>query len=134
MNLFRLLIVAAAACYFLFQDLLSVPDHVSAYCILAWGVAAGLDLHGTLRTPSMMKYETNPLFAFLHSRLSWASIPVQLSVELGILGSLSLFANDPFQTFGLACACAAALHVWGWHRNECFRQTYNLLHRKNILP
>ena len=102
-----------------------MPDYALAFCVMAWFTATFLDLHSTFRAPSMIKHETNRLLALLHSRISWASIPVQVSVELCILGAIAAFTHDQFQTFGLACACAAVLHAWGWCRNERLRSAYN---------
>ena len=116
---------AIIACYFLFQGLLHIPNDVLSYFILAWGACVFLDLHSTLRTPSMMQHETNQLFAFLHGKVSWGSVPLQLSVEVGILGAISLFTVHPFQTFSLACACTGVLHAWCWRKNEIFRQKIN---------
>ena len=56
----RLLTGAAIIFYFLFQDSINIPDHILAHCILAWGVMFFLDMHSTIRTPSMMKHENQP--------------------------------------------------------------------------
>lgn len=90
--------------------------------MVAWGITVFLDLHSTLRKPDMIKYETNALFSFLHSRTSWVAVPVQLSIEVGIMSTVSILTSDFFQTFGLACACVAALHAWCWRHNEAFRK------------
>lgn len=121
----RLLTGAAIIFYFLFQDSINIPDHILAHCILAWGVMFFLDMHSTIRTPSMMKHETNPLFAAIHSRLSWGAFPLQMCVELLILGTVSLLTSDPFQTFGLICICTGASHVWCWRKNEIFRLQFD---------
>ena len=89
--------------------------------VVAWGVTVSLDLHSSLRKPDMMKHETNALFSFLHARASWAAVPVQMSVETGIIVLISLLMNDFLQTLGLTCACVAVLHAWCWRHNEAFR-------------
>ena len=98
-----------------------VPPLVLSYCVLAWGVAAFLDLHSTLRQPDMTRYESNRLFSLLRSRMSWAAVPVQLGIELCMIGAVSLLAEDWHEMFGLACACVGAMHVYAWRGNESFR-------------
>ena len=102
-----------------------MPDYVLVACVFSWFVATFLDLHSTFRSPSLVAHEQNGLLSFLHSKISWASIPVQVSIELCILGAVATFTYDPLQTFGLACACASVLHAWGWRHNEKFRIIYN---------
>ena len=120
----HLIVGVAVALYFLFQSSINIPNDILSYLILAWGVCIFLDLHSTWRTPSMMKYETNHLFSFLHKKLSWGSISLQIGVELCIIGAASQFFADQFQAFCLTCACTGLLHAWCWHKNEIFRQKH----------
>ena len=124
-NPLHLAFATAIAMYFVFQQYVSIPPEISAYCMLAWCVCIFLDLHSSMRSPSMMKHETNPLFAFMHRRLAWLSVPIQIFVEILILSVASiLLSNDNFiQTFGLACVCSGTLHAWYWRKNEIFRDS-----------
>ena len=124
LNPLHLTFATAIALYFVFQHYVNISQEISAYCMLAWCVCIFLDLHSSMRSPSMMKHETNPLFAFMHRRLAWLSVPIQISVEITILSVASfLLSGDNFiQTFGLACACSGALHAWYWRKNEIFRE------------
>ena len=122
MNILHLLTGAVVALYFLFQHSINIPYDIVSYMILAWCVCIFLDLHSTLRSPSMMKHESNPLFSTLHTHLSWGSVPLQICAEIALLGVVSSVTADPFQTFGLACIGTGTMHVWYWHKNEIFRR------------
>lgn len=118
MNPFHAAFAAGAAAYYVFQDAVAIPDFLSAGMVAAWAACWMLDMHSTIRRPSMIQYETNPLLLFLHGRLGRVSAAVQFAIEAAILSAPSLLALDPFQTFGLLCSCLAACHASCWRHNE----------------
>ena len=109
--------------FYLFQ----IPDLVSITLITAYLICLFFDLHSTLRKPSMILKESNPLLCYFHkqnNKLPWFILPTilcEFAILIGMSIILGFVTHDFIYWLPAIAAFAAITHITAYYNNEKVR-------------